>query len=281
MRIQVIASILALTGTLAAAGSVEQSLRPMSRSAEKDVVSRNAVSLISMIAPQNSLRPTLRPAVSPEPETLVPAATEAGFADWISRFRERALRQGISGAVFERAFRGVSYDADVIRRDRNQSEFTKTIWDYLTAPPLTRGSATDGSVAQALFADLRDRGAIRRRQRRRRGDLGAGVRSWHVSRVKPGYQFGPDYIIPTPFDPRLIWYIPPFVAQAAMDTGVARKPIEDMDAYRTQLRSRLDPSAALMQNISSGRTIRQMRLPRRSNCLARNGWAKARLGGLR
>jgi malate dehydrogenase (oxaloacetate-decarboxylating)(NADP+) len=63
-------------------------------------------------------------------------------------------------------------------------------------------------------------------------------------------KFGPDYIIPTPFDPRLIWYIPPFVAQAAMDTGVARKPIEDMDAYRTQLRSRLDPSAALMQNIS-------------------------------
>ena len=63
-------------------------------------------------------------------------------------------------------------------------------------------------------------------------------------------KFGRDYIIPTPFDPRLIWYIPPFVAQAAMDTGVARKPIEDMEAYRTQLRSRLDPSAALMQNIS-------------------------------
>ena len=64
-------------------------------------------------------------------------------------------------------------------------------------------------------------------------------------------KFGPDYIIPTPFDPRLIWYIPPFVAQAAMDTGVARKPIEDMDAYRTELRQRVDPSASLMQKISS------------------------------
>ena len=63
-------------------------------------------------------------------------------------------------------------------------------------------------------------------------------------------KFGPDYIIPSPFDPRLIWYVPPFVAQAAMDSGVARKPIEDMEAYRTELRSRLDPSAALMQNIS-------------------------------
>jgi malate dehydrogenase (oxaloacetate-decarboxylating)(NADP+) len=63
--------------------------------------------------------------------------------------------------------------------------------------------------------------------------------------------FGPDYIIPTPFDPRLIWYIPPFVAQAAMDSGVARKRIEDMDAYRARLRERVDPSAALMQKISS------------------------------
>ena len=64
-------------------------------------------------------------------------------------------------------------------------------------------------------------------------------------------KFGPDYIIPTPFDPRLIWYIPPFVAQAAMDTGVARKPIEDMEAYRIALRQRVDPSAALMQKIAS------------------------------
>jgi malate dehydrogenase (oxaloacetate-decarboxylating)(NADP+) len=62
-------------------------------------------------------------------------------------------------------------------------------------------------------------------------------------------KFGPKYIIPTPFDPRLIWYIPPFVAQAAMDTGVARKPIEDMDAYRASLAQRLDPTAAFLQRI--------------------------------
>jgi len=63
-------------------------------------------------------------------------------------------------------------------------------------------------------------------------------------------KFGPEYIIPSPFDPRLIWYIPPFVAQAAMDSGVARTPIEDMDAYRAQLAQRLDPTAALLQKIS-------------------------------
>ncbi|HEX5777011.1 MAG TPA: NADP-dependent malic enzyme, partial [Caulobacteraceae bacterium] len=63
-------------------------------------------------------------------------------------------------------------------------------------------------------------------------------------------KFGPEYIIPTPFDPRLIWYIPPFVAQAAMDTGVARRPIEDMTAYRAGLAQRLDPTAAFLQKIS-------------------------------
>ncbi len=48
-------------------------------------------------------------------------------------------------------------------------------------------------------------------------------------------QFGPDYIIPTPFDPRLILRIAPAVAQAAAESGVAARPIEDMDAYRTSL----------------------------------------------
>jgi malate dehydrogenase (oxaloacetate-decarboxylating)(NADP+) len=61
--------------------------------------------------------------------------------------------------------------------------------------------------------------------------------------------FGRDYIIPAPFDPRLIWYVPPLVAQAAMDTGVARKPIADMQAYRDSLAQRLDPAAAFLQRV--------------------------------
>ena len=61
--------------------------------------------------------------------------------------------------------------------------------------------------------------------------------------------FGPEYIIPAPFDPRLIWYVPPLVAQAAMDTGVARKPIADMQAYRDSLAQRLDPAASFLQRI--------------------------------
>jgi malate dehydrogenase (oxaloacetate-decarboxylating)(NADP+) len=63
-------------------------------------------------------------------------------------------------------------------------------------------------------------------------------------------KFGPEYIIPSPFDPRLIWYVPPYIAQAAMESGVARKPIADMDAYRAHLAQRLDPSAGFLQKIS-------------------------------
>ena len=62
-------------------------------------------------------------------------------------------------------------------------------------------------------------------------------------------KYGPDYIIPVPFDPRLISAVPPAVAQAAMDTGVARKPIVDMDAYRLQLRTRRDPVAGVLQRV--------------------------------
>jgi malate dehydrogenase (oxaloacetate-decarboxylating)(NADP+) len=58
--------------------------------------------------------------------------------------------------------------------------------------------------------------------------------------------FGPDYIIPAPFDPRLMEVVSSAVAQAAMDSGVATKPILDMAAYRHTLRSRLNPTTAAL-----------------------------------
>ena len=64
-------------------------------------------------------------------------------------------------------------------------------------------------------------------------------------------KYGPDYIIPVPFDPRLISYVPPAVAKAAMDTGVARKPIVDMDDYREQLNVRRDPIAGTLVQVFS------------------------------
>ncbi len=72
-----------------------------------------------------------------------------------------------------------------------------------------------------------------------------------VANAYPGQrpQYGPDYIIPSPFDPRLISRVPPAVAKAAMETGVARKAIVDMDQYTSELSARLNPSAGLLQKI--------------------------------
>jgi malate dehydrogenase (oxaloacetate-decarboxylating)(NADP+) len=62
--------------------------------------------------------------------------------------------------------------------------------------------------------------------------------------------FGRDYIIPTPFDPRLIYVIPPAVAKVGMDTGVARRPIIDLEAYELSLKARLDPTASILQSLN-------------------------------
>jgi malate dehydrogenase (oxaloacetate-decarboxylating)(NADP+) len=64
-------------------------------------------------------------------------------------------------------------------------------------------------------------------------------------------KYGPGYIIPTPFDPRLISEIPPAVAKAAADSGVARKPIEDLSAYKDTLAARLDLTASFLQKVYS------------------------------
>ncbi len=73
-------------------------------------------------------------------------------------------------------------------------------------------------------------------------------------------KFGRDYIIPAPFDPRLISAISSAVAQAAMDTGVARKPIKDMQAYKNELSARLDPTASFLQEIYKRITAKNARV---------------------
>ncbi|MBW8754989.1 MAG: NADP-dependent malic enzyme [Sphingomonadales bacterium] len=63
------------------------------------------------------------------------------------------------------------------------------------------------------------------------------------------HQFGRDYIIPAPFDPRLMEVVSSAVAKAAMDSGVAQKPIEDFDAYRMSLKARLNPTTSVLTNV--------------------------------
>ena len=72
--------------------------------------------------------------------------------------------------------------------------------------------------------------------------------------------FGRDYIIPTPFDPRLIHRIPPAVAQAGMETGAARRPIVDMDGYEVSLQSRMDPTASILRGLNTRARAAQARM---------------------
>ncbi|MDU9004234.1 lytic murein transglycosylase [Sedimentitalea todarodis] len=79
-----------------------------------------------------SLRPTARPkTISVKESPVQKDASSEDFRTWLHGFRARAVAQGIKPGVLDAAFDGVTYDADIIRRDRNQSEFSKTIWEYL------------------------------------------------------------------------------------------------------------------------------------------------------
>ena len=78
-----------------------------------------------------------------------------------------------------------------------------------------------------------------------RGERGGGRGLWRRARRL----FGPDYIIPKPFDPRLILHIAPAVARAAMESGVARRPIADFDAYQRELEKFVYRSGQLMRPV--------------------------------
>ena len=64
-------------------------------------------------------------------EANVERGTQAGLEVWVQEFRPRALAAGVSAATFDAALRGVAFNPKVVERDRNQNEFSKTIWDYL------------------------------------------------------------------------------------------------------------------------------------------------------
>lgn len=81
----------------------------------------------------SSERPIARPAALGDSGTTMVNSSKknADFQRWIVRFKSKAMRQGISSTTYDRAFQGVSYNEDIIKKDRNQSEFTKQIWEYL------------------------------------------------------------------------------------------------------------------------------------------------------
>lgn len=124
--------LVAIAGIFAAswadAGPVDSSLRPVLRPTNSVVTEASMIQGL----PRSVIRPVLRPEGFAEAETkILPVATNPQFQNWIKGFRGRAINKGINAGVFDRAFRGVRYNADVIDKDRNQAEFKRQIWDYL------------------------------------------------------------------------------------------------------------------------------------------------------
>jgi len=130
-----IGAVLTFAASALLAGAPLTSVRP---------VAREVVATPASFVPQGmarSLRPQLRPDTVSAPrtttqgiervETVQASGNDKAFQNWIAGFKRRASAKGISQTTLDAAFRGVRYNAGVIKKDRNQSEFTKQIWDYL------------------------------------------------------------------------------------------------------------------------------------------------------
>ena len=97
------------------------------------------------VAPQTSPRPAPRGEGGGVVVETQVVASNLGFRSWIEGFRPRAIAAGIRPEVIDAALSGIDYNTDVIQRDRNQSEFTKQIWEYL-----------DSAVSDTRVANGRD-----------------------------------------------------------------------------------------------------------------------------
>ncbi len=115
MRIVFLAGLGLIAGTSGMAGTLEQSLRPVERPESIAVAMKT-----------------------------VPA--EPDFDSWLYGFRARAQEAGIQPATLDAALRGVRYDSEVVRRDRNQNEFTKTVWEYLSTA-VSQARVANGKAA--------------------------------------------------------------------------------------------------------------------------------------
>ncbi|PKP82286.1 MAG: lytic murein transglycosylase [Alphaproteobacteria bacterium HGW-Alphaproteobacteria-2] len=138
---------------LAAAAPPETAPRPAPRA---------DVGVTRASAPESALRPRERLVqVSTRPAQAEGAGVdERAFRRWIEGFKARARAQGIRADVLERAFAGVRYDADAIRRDRSQAEFTKQIWEYLDSA-VSDTRVENGRAALARHRDVLARIEVR------------------------------------------------------------------------------------------------------------------------
>ncbi len=138
-------------------------------------------------------------------------------------------------------------DVKTVRDDAimatGRSDYPNQVNNVLCFPYIFRGALDAGASTITVEMEIAAVHAI--------AELAQAEQSEVVAAVYVGEQlsFGPDYLIPKPFDPRLMIKIAPAVAQAAADSGVALRPIEDMDAYREKLQSFVYASGTVMKPI--------------------------------
>lgn len=140
----------ALAGTGAVADAPEVSLTPESRPIA--FVEEQPDTRLALIS---AMRPKTRPDIN-SAKSSSGMSSNHDFQNWLVEFRKRATAQGISPATLNRAFEGVVYDPEVVRRDQNQSEFTKTIWQYLDSAVSDKRIASGITKLRNLSRRLED-----------------------------------------------------------------------------------------------------------------------------
>ncbi|MCD9124059.1 MULTISPECIES: NADP-dependent malic enzyme [Cupriavidus] len=124
-----------------------------------------------------------------------------------------------------------------------RTDYPNQVNNVLCFPFIFRGALDVGATTITKQMEIAAAHAVAELARQEQSDIVAtayGIQD---------LSFGPEYLIPKPFDPRLIVKVAPAVAQAAMDSGVATRPIEDMDAYKLQLQQFVYHSGTLMKPI--------------------------------
>ena len=138
-------------------------------------------------------------------------------------------------------------DALAVRPDAilatGRTDYPNQVNNVLCFPFIFRGALDVGATTITKEMEIAAVNAIASLARQEQSDIVATAYGIH------DLSFGPQYLIPKPFDPRLIVNIAPAVAQAAMDGGVATRPIEDMDAYRQHLQQFVYASGTIMKPI--------------------------------
>jgi malate dehydrogenase (oxaloacetate-decarboxylating)(NADP+) len=124
-----------------------------------------------------------------------------------------------------------------------RTDYPNQVNNVLCFPYIFRGALDSGATTITVEMEIAAVHAM--------ADLAQAEQSEVVAAAYAGQQlaFGPEYLIPKPFDPRLMMKIAPAVAQAAADSGVALRPIKDMDAYREKLQSFVYASGTTMKPI--------------------------------